>query len=104
MSVPIPFLCKARFLTSANVVKNQRACEFHGPLFETNKHSSMWLMKKGQFYSIFKINDELLFLKLNVILIACVCKVGQGVGGWDTVFMQCPHEKGPMVDNWFTVY
>lgn len=37
-------------------------------------------MKKGQFYSIFKINDKLLFLKVNVILIACVCKVGQGVG------------------------
>lgn len=61
-------------------------------------------MKKGQFYSIFKINDKLLFLKVNVILIACVCKVGQGVGRWDTVFMQRPHEKGPMVDYWFTVY
>lgn len=36
MSVPIPFLCKARLLTSANVVKNLRACEFHGPLFKTN--------------------------------------------------------------------
>lgn len=36
MSVPIPFLCKARLITSANVVKNQRACEFHGPLFKTN--------------------------------------------------------------------
>lgn len=38
MSVPIPVLCKARFLTSANVVKNQRAWEIHGPLFKTNTY------------------------------------------------------------------
>lgn len=61
MSVPIPFLCKARLLTSANVVKNQRACEFQGPLFKTN--TKYVINKKGQFYSIFKINDELLFLR-----------------------------------------
>lgn len=70
------------------------------------KQIIMWvinLKKKGQFYSIFKINDELLFLKINVILIACVCQVGEGVGGWDTVFMQHPHEKGPN-GYWFTVF
>lgn len=36
MSVPISFLCKARLLTSANGVKNQRASEFHGPVYKSN--------------------------------------------------------------------
>lgn len=50
----------------------------------------MWLINtKGQFYSIFKIIDELLFLKLNVILIACVCQVREWVGeilySWNTL-------------------